>query len=111
MPEGNIQEPLLNGEADGRPSKPKKWAEPDVLSRQQINQCRMDIEDMHPLYYKTRGQFWQFVVPCFCCQGKKAEPDFAAALRMAMLEDMSIKRPESEDDLLEDPFLYLGYGV
>lgn len=30
---------------------------------------------------------------------------------MSMLREMDIKRPESEDDLLEDPFLYLGYGV
>jgi hypothetical protein len=27
----------------------EKWAEPDVLTRQQINQSMMDIQDIHPL--------------------------------------------------------------
>ena len=33
---------------DGKPKK-EEWVEPDVLSRQQINQCWMDIDDIHPL--------------------------------------------------------------
>lgn len=36
------EEPLIYKDL-GEPSKP------DKLSRQQINQCMMDIEDIHPL--------------------------------------------------------------
>lgn len=35
--------------------------EPDALSRQQINQCIMDIEDMHPIAGLAK---YYHIVPC-----------------------------------------------
>jgi hypothetical protein len=33
------------------------------------------------------------------------------ALRLSILEEMEIEMPESDKELIEDPFLILGYGV
>ena len=84
--------------------------EPDVCTRQQINQCIMDIQDIHPL--RTRAKF-DHIVPalrifrtCF-----KRKPDFNHSLRKALLKEMKIKMPKSDEELIHQPFLMLGYGV
>lgn len=70
----------------------------------------MDIEDIHPL--RSRAKF-DHIVPalkCFryCC---KRKPDFNHALRKTLLKDLGIKMPKSDSELVEKPFLILGYGV
>ena len=70
----------------------------------------MDIEDMHPL--RTRAKFEHIVPSCACfrkCLKKK--PDFKHSLRKTLLGEMKIKMPKSENTLMDDPFLILGYGV
>jgi hypothetical protein len=42
---------------------------------------------------------------------KERDPSFKRAIRMAILEEMGIKRPKNDDMMQDDPFLYLGYGV
>ena len=81
-----------------------------MLTRQQINQCKLDIADNHPL--RARAKF-DHIVPvlkvlrrCF-----KKQPDFKHSLRTAIHREMDIKMPKSEDQLFEEPFLILGYGI
>lgn len=83
---------------------------PDVLNRQQINQCMMDIEDLHPL--RDRAKF-DNILPAlsFLRKCRKRKPDFKHALRKTLLEEMNIKMPKSESQIIDDPFLILGYGV
>jgi len=87
-----------------------EYEKPDVLTRQQINQALMDIEDMHPL--RSRAKF-EHILPSLkifrTCIKKK--PDFKHALRKTLLEEMSIKMPKSDTQILNDPFLMLGYGI
>ena len=81
-----------------------------ILTRQQINQCMMDIEDLHPL--RDRAKF-DNILPSlrFLRKCKKRKPDFKHALRKTLLEEMNIKMPKSEAQIIDDPFLILGYGV
>jgi len=44
-----------------------------------------------------------------CC-GKRRE-DFHHSLRKTLLEEMEIKMPKSESEIVDEPFLLLGYGV
>jgi hypothetical protein len=41
----------------------------------------------------------------------KKKPNFKHALRRTILKEMNIKLPKSETQLIEDPFLLLGYGL
>jgi len=70
----------------------------------------MDIEDLHPL--RDRAKF-DHILPSLSClrKCKKKKPDFKHALRKTLLEEMQIKMPKSESQIIEDPFLILGYGV
>jgi hypothetical protein len=49
----NVTEPLLfdggDGEAQPEHTGEKPAGDGGILTRQQINQCMMDLEDMHPL--------------------------------------------------------------
>jgi hypothetical protein len=38
----------------------RETEEPDVLTQQQINQCLMDVEDLHPM---RRSAKWDDVIP------------------------------------------------
>lgn len=70
----------------------------------------MDIEDLHPL--RDRAKFDHILpVLSFFRKCKKKKPDFKHALRKTLLEEMQIKMPKSEGQIIEDPFLILGYGV
>lgn len=81
---------------------------PDALTRHQVNQCLMEIEDNHPLRDRVH---YEHVIPAFkWCKGKRV-PGFKSSLRYAVLEEMKIKKPKNDDMLRDDPFLYLGYGV
>ena len=84
------------------------YEEPDVLSRQQINQCLMDIDDLHPLRDRVRKHH---ILPCLKAFNKNNEHTFEFQLRGAILEDMDIKMPKSDKEIEADPFLLLGFGV
>jgi len=88
----------------------KEREKPDPLTRQQVNQCLMDIEDMHPLKHRAK---LDHILPCLQVLRKcrKRKPDFRHSLRKTLLEEMGIRMPKSENQLIEDPFLILGYGV
>lgn len=83
----------------------------DVLTKQQVNQCLMDIQDNHPLRERVKCKH---ILPCCApvfklCKAKK--PNFRHALRKAIMSEMHMKVPKSEDELIENPFLILGYGI
>jgi len=88
----------------------KKFEDPDPLTRQQVNQALMDIEDIHPL--RSRVKF-DHILPVLKIFRKciKKKPDFKHSLRKTLLDEMKIKMPKSENQIIEDPFLILGYGV
>ena len=106
----------------------KKLPKKDPLSRQQINQAKMDIEDLHPL--RERAKFDHILPFLRCCRRWiKKEPSFDHGLRKTLLAEIggrrekenkatktmetvpNIKIPKSEVQLLADPFLMLGYGI
>ena len=75
----------------------EKWAEPDVLTRQQVNQSMMDIEDIHPL--KELAKFDNIWPRLKCCRKYKCckpKPDFKYGLRKTLLKEMELKVPKSE---------------
>ena len=41
----------------------------------------------------------------------KKKPDFNHSLRKALLKEMKIKMPKSDEEIVNSPFLMLGYGV
>ena len=49
--------------------------------------------------------------PILNCCFKKKKDDFKHNLKFAILQELNLKMPKSESDLLEDPFLILGFGV
>lgn len=69
--------------------------EPDKLSRQQVNQALMEIEDLHPLRDKAR---LGHVLPCLspCLRFVKVKPNFRHALRMSIMSAMNMKVSVSE---------------
>jgi len=81
---------------------------PDALTRHQVNQCLMDIEDNHPL--RERVHYEHIMPLCKLCK-KDRIPGFKTSLRYTILAEMGIKKPKNDDMMREDPFLYLGYGV
>lgn len=70
----------------------------------------MDIEETELLKYRAR---WDDILPALKIFRRffKRKPGFRQALRKAMLADMDIPIPKSEETLANDPFLLLGYGV
>lgn len=71
----------------------------------------MQVQDIRPLLTKAKlddildPPEW---IKNFCCKRKQ---DFHHCLRKTLLEEMEIKMPKSESDLVGNPFLLLGYGV
>lgn len=84
--------------------------EPDTLTRQQINQCLMDIQDMHPIADIAR---YYHIVPCLrpFRRCRKESPNFNHALRESIIRKMDMKMPQNDDEVQEDPFILLGYGI
>lgn len=83
----------------------------DRLTKHQVNQCLMDIQDIHPLKDMIK---WKHIIPgcapCFKCCCKK-KPNFRHALRKSLMAEMHMKVPKTEDEIMENPFLILGYGI
>ena len=70
----------------------------------------MDIEDNHPLQDRAHLiHILPFCKPCLMM--KQSKPNFKHALRMSLMQDMGMKVPKSEGQLIDDPFLVLGYGI
>jgi len=67
-----------------------------VLTRQQVNQALMDIEDMHPLRSKAK---FEHILPAFSCLRRciKKKPDFKHSLRATLLKEMKIKMPKTDN--------------
>ena len=88
----------------------KEYEKPDVVTRQQINQALMDIEDTHPLKSKAK---LEHIIPAFACFKRymKRKPDFNHALRCTLLKELDLKMPKSDSKTSRNPFLMLGYGV
>jgi hypothetical protein len=109
----NVHEPLLFDGGDDDEGAPAhdtpedEFEEPDVLTRQQINQCMMDIEDIHPLQERVK---LAHILPCFrMCF--KPKPVFRDQLRIALLDELGLKLPKTEKRIAETPFLLLGFGI
>jgi len=69
----------------------------------------MDIQDTHPLRQLAEIQH---VVPCVSlCIKKKKKKNFEFALKRALLYQLDLKIPKSDEMIQDDPFLVLGYGV
>ena len=92
----------------------KGWQreKPDVLTQQQINQCKRDIDDLHPMRKAARiDQVLPFLKPFTKCCCKERKGDFRYALRTAILKKMDKKVPKTDREMRDEPFLMLGYGV
>lgn len=86
------------------------YEDPDPVTRQQVNQAIMDVEDMHPL--RSRVYLDHIIPPLRIFRSCiKRKPDFKHSLRKTLLAEMKIKMPKSENTIIDDPFLILGYGV
>lgn len=71
----------------------------------------MDVEDLHPMRRSAKlDDILTFLKPFRKCK-KARKPDFRYALRKTLLEEMQIRMPKSETQLVNEPFLRLGYGV
>ena len=71
----------------------------------------MDIQDMHPI--SELAKFYH-IVPCLKPLDKfrkNKKPNFVHSLREAILKEMNLPMPENDKELVEDPFLLLGYGI
>lgn len=89
-----VTAPLLAGavvEGAPEPEKPREILKKDPLSRQQINQAKMDIEDIHPL--RDRAKF-DHILPFLKCFRRwvKKEPSFDHGLRKTLLAEIGGRR-------------------
>lgn len=68
----------------------------------------MDIQDTHPLKEKAR---LEHILPiCKRCK-KKDKPNFKHSVKLALLSELDLPLPENDEEIEEDPFLLLGYGL
>ena len=66
---------------------------------------------MHPLrHFAAVDDVISFLQVFRRCRSKR-KPDFSFALRETLLKEMEIDMPESDRDIIKDPYLILGYGV
>ena len=80
------------------------------LNRQQITKALMDIEDTNPLKDRVQTEHISpLLTRCFKAKNKKSE--FKFALRQSLLQELNFKVPKSDNELYEDPYLILGYGI
>jgi hypothetical protein len=65
---------------------------------------------MHPISEHAK---YYHIVPCFkpLNRCRKIQPDFSHALRESILMDMNMPMPENDKEVVEDPFILLGYGI
>jgi hypothetical protein len=64
---------------------------------------------MHPLTDKAKVYH---IVPQFkWCLHKMKKPNFKHALRQTLMQDIGLHLSRHEDELIENPFLMLGFGI
>ena len=82
----------------------------EKLTRQQINKALMDIEDTNPLRERVNPTH---IAGCLtrCFKQKNKTSEFKYALRQVLLQELKFKVPRSEDEIFDDPYVILGYGV
>ena len=68
----------------------------------------MDIEDQHPLRETVE---YHHISPILSWCFKSKRKPFRHKLYTAMLNELGIKMPKSEEEIQKDPYLVLGYGV
>lgn len=69
----------------------------------------MDLEDIHPLKDRTYiSDILPFLKHLPFCKKKK---NFKLALKQSMLKEMRIKFSKSEEIAINEPYLFLGYGI
>ena len=68
----------------------------------------MDIEDVHPLRERVE---LHHITPILLWCFKPKKSDYKHKLRQSMMKELDIKMPKSEEQIQDDPFLILGYGV
>lgn len=70
----------------------------------------MDIEDTNPLRDRVEPSH---IAKCLtrCFKNKNKASEFKFALRQCLLQELNFKVPKSENEIKEDPYLILGYGV
>jgi len=76
--------------------KKKEELSADRLTRQQINKCIMDIEDVHPLREMVD---LVNLVPVLSWCYKKKRSEFKPTLRKLLLEELKVKIPKNESNL------------
>ena len=55
---------------------------------------------------------WEHILPvCASCLKGSRSLNYRKNLRKALLEELGLKPPENEQNIQEDPYLILGYGV
>lgn len=68
----------------------------------------MDIEDQHPLRETVDINHISPILN-WCFKSKKKP--FKHKLHHVMLNELGMKMPKSEEEIQDDPYLVLGYGV
>lgn len=70
----------------------------------------MDIEDTNPLRDRVQPvHISPILARCFKKGNKISE--FKFALRQSLLQELNFKVPKSDNELYDDPYLILGYGI
>lgn len=89
--------------------RPKK----NTLNRQQINQCLMDIQDLHPI--RDTVTLFDIVPLLRVCRSKrqaqKSQNAFRLKLKECIFNELDLEIPKSDRDIEKEPFLLFGYGV
>jgi hypothetical protein len=93
---------LQDAEHEGHPPK-------EILSRQMINKCLMDIQDSQPLKDKVEPEHILPIMKLFGCNKNKNK--FKLGLKNSLLHELGFKAPKSEREIENEPFLLLGYGI
>lgn len=88
----------------------EKMAEKKVLTRRQINRALMDMEDTSPLKHMVGAEHISPLLACLPCF-KRRNIGFRQKLRFCICQELGVEIPESELQLLDNPFLMAGYGV
>ena len=68
----------------------------------------MDLEDTNPLRDKVKPRH---ISPMIGRRFPEKKPDFKFALRRCLLNELGLKIPKSDEEILNDPYLILGYGI
>ena len=82
-----------------------------ALTYKQINYARELIEERRKLEDTPIEKVWPFLKYCCCCLLKKRKRAFKAGLKAALRKKLGMKFRRSEQQIEDDPFMLLGYGL